>query len=417
MKKLYRFLTGYVEIVISGIGPERFLNLCQHHGLELWALQARDDGYHICISLENFKKLKGLVRKSRVRLRICRRTGLPFWLYRNRRRKLMMAATGCFFLLLYALSLFIWDIEFQGNLHYTDVQLRKFLRQNGYDCGMLVSDAGCEQLEKLIRNAYNDVTWVSAQIDGTRLVVHIKENDGYLKLSAGQAEEEEKSPSDLVADVSGTVQSIVTRSGTPKVSAGQEVKAGDVLISGLLEYTNDSQEIFSQKSVAADGDVLIETISEYQDTFSMTVLEQKPVAGKTGYFFRVFDRQFSLFSPVTPGDQEEQLVQEHQMKLFEHFYLPLYWGTIENTAYALEQHRYTEEEARAEGEKRLAQYLENLAKKTVQISSKNVIVQIIGDNCTVSAEVHAVYQAAERRPIPQENLLPKENQTEQNEHD
>ena len=51
MKKLYRFLTGYVEIVISGIGPERFLNLCQHHGLELWALQARDDGYHICISL------------------------------------------------------------------------------------------------------------------------------------------------------------------------------------------------------------------------------------------------------------------------------------------------------------------------------------------------------------------------------
>ena len=44
------------------------------------------------------------------------------------------------------------------------MQLRKFLRQNGYDCGMLVSDAGCEQLEKLIRNAYNDVTWVLSLI-------------------------------------------------------------------------------------------------------------------------------------------------------------------------------------------------------------------------------------------------------------
>lgn len=64
--------------------------------------------------------MKTAAKKAGVRLFLRKKYGLPFFLFRNRKRKPLAAGFVCFFLFLYGLSFFIWDISFEGNLRFTD---------------------------------------------------------------------------------------------------------------------------------------------------------------------------------------------------------------------------------------------------------------------------------------------------------
>lgn len=51
-----------------------------------------------------------------------------------------------------------------------------------------------EELEKKLREHFTEVTWISAEVKGTRLIVHMKENE-----DASFSLVDEKEPADLVA--------------------------------------------------------------------------------------------------------------------------------------------------------------------------------------------------------------------------
>ena len=98
---------------LSGYSPERFLNLCSHHKIVLWGLTSTGTEYEMCMSIAAFRKVRPLVRKTQTRVVILERHGLPFLLWKYRRRKLF--AAGAFFcvVLLYVMSLFIWNIHIE----------------------------------------------------------------------------------------------------------------------------------------------------------------------------------------------------------------------------------------------------------------------------------------------------------------
>ena len=77
------------------------------------------------------------MRISGVRLRITGRFGFPFFIFRNRKRWYYAAGLGTFFILLYGMTLFIWDIEFEGNYRYTEDNLRICLEKMDLHCGIL----------------------------------------------------------------------------------------------------------------------------------------------------------------------------------------------------------------------------------------------------------------------------------------
>ena len=81
------------------------------------------------------------------------------------------------FFLLQIYSMFIWDIHFTGNETRTDEALSSFLREKGVFAGMLKKEADCRKIVKEIRTQYDDVVWVSASLDGSRLKIQIKENE------------------------------------------------------------------------------------------------------------------------------------------------------------------------------------------------------------------------------------------------
>ena len=95
---------GYLRVRISGEGIERFLNLCCLNGIEPWDLRACGKGAVECfMELAQFRRIRPFARKAGVRVRIAGRYGLPFFIYRNRKREGVFCFTRCLFL--YGISL------------------------------------------------------------------------------------------------------------------------------------------------------------------------------------------------------------------------------------------------------------------------------------------------------------------------
>ena len=140
-------------------------------------MRQKKDGYYLFMGLKDFYRIRPLLRKSRVSMRIVARMGMPFFLHRNRKRKAFALAVLSFFVYLYVMSLFIWNISFEGNWHYSRETLLDYLETQNVRYGMRKSGISCDALEEGIRSAFPEVTWVSARVSGTRLLVKLKENE------------------------------------------------------------------------------------------------------------------------------------------------------------------------------------------------------------------------------------------------
>ena len=86
-EKIQRLIRGYVRIRVRTVSYDRFLNICALHGFYIWDLTPKENAYELNISIEDFRKLRPLARKTGAHIRIVKKRGLPFWLFRNRHRK------------------------------------------------------------------------------------------------------------------------------------------------------------------------------------------------------------------------------------------------------------------------------------------------------------------------------------------
>lgn len=371
---------GYLRMRLTGYSPERFLNLCSANGIEIWDLNYKGGTYEFYMTLKDFRSSKGLVRKAKVRLRIIKKLGLPFFLYKNRTRKLMFAGFASFFMLLYVMSLFVWDISFEGNYHYTDEVLTKYFESQDIRYGMYKGRISCDEIESGIRNRFPEITWVSARVSGTRLLVKIKENE---VLSA--IPEKDGSPCDLVASRDGTITKMIVRRGIAQVEIGDTVEKGQLLVSSAVPITNDAEELVRIEYVPADADIHAQT--EYRYTKSIPSLHQvKSKTGKKkhGYYVKALAYNLTLLLPSRRDSQWQYVMEEVQFKIFENFYLPFYLGRISGEEYVTYERFYMPEEKKEIADRLQSWFLENLMEKGVQIIENSV--KILDDESVVKIE-------------------------------
>ena len=292
MLKFIKFFRGYLYVRLTGYSPERFFNLCGNAGIILWKLHREETGYVFCISLRAFRRLKPMLRKSGTQIRILKRVGLPFLLFRYRKHRFFAIGILAAFLFLMVMSRFVWSVEISGNHQYSTQLLTKFLAEEQIGYGVRKREIDCENAEVLLRNHFPDITWVSVRLSGTKLYVAVQE-----RLPAGNAEEGPALvASDLVTEVAGEVTSVLVRRGTALVQAGDEVEAGTVVVSGMIPIQDDSGETVSYDLCAADADVTIHTTLPYEDHFSAKKQVREQI-GKTKYGIGVLteDGQLNLF--------------------------------------------------------------------------------------------------------------------------
>jgi len=375
---------GYVRLRLHGYSPERFLNLCNARRLEVWGLICNRDGdYEFYMTVKGYRRVKPLVRKAQVRLRIIGRFGVPFFIYKYRKRWYYAAGIGAFFLVLYVMPLFIWDIQFDGNYRYTYDTLIRYLDSQDIDYGMLKSKINCENLESSIRTSFPEITWVSARVSGTRLLIHIKENE---VLSI--VPEKDETPCDIVASQAGTITSMVVRQGIAQVSVGDEVEEGQVLVSGRVPIIGDSEEEINAYMVHADADVVARTTREYEKTIPLLHKERVQTGRKRrGWYVKAGKWSFTFLMPVRGQGEWDYAMEEQQLKLFSNFYLPLYIGDIKGREMSAYERNYTREELEHISKAINYQFVKNLEEKGVQILENNDRIETSVSQCRIKGEL------------------------------
>lgn len=390
-----RWLGGYVRVRIVGYGPERFFNLCRNGRLEYWSVKCGKDGYFFCMGLGDFYKIRPLLRKSHMSMRIVERVGLPFVLEKNRKRKALAGAVLLFFGLLYVMSLFIWNISFEGNYHYSRETLLDYLEEEEIRYGMMKYRISCDQLEEGIRSRFPEITWVSARVSGTRLLVKIKENE---VLSA--VPEAQNAPCELVASSGGIITRMIVRQGRAAVKVGDEVEAGQQLVAGQLSILNDAAQVVRTAYVHADGDIYARTQYSYEEEFSQYHRVQVKTGKKRkGWGIAVGDYRFRFLLPDFQKNEWNYVTNTNQICLFGDFYLPFYVEKIEGEATVSYERPYTDEEKNEEARKAEEKYLKNLMEKGVQIIENNVKIQEYGVSWKVEGHVTCEEQIGAERYI------------------
>lgn len=387
MLQLIRYLQGYLSIKVMGFSPERFMNLCSNHHLFLWNIVNHGDYYTMNISLKNFYKLKGFTRKTGTRVVITQRCGLPFLSARMWRRKIFIAGLVGSLLFWLWMAGFIWAVEIDGNYFVTTDVFQDFLAENDIRTGMKKKEVNIEKLEEAIRTEFDIITWTSARIDGTKLLIQVREND--LIQMESQKEENSKAGQgmDLVADKDGVIISMVTRSGTPMVHIGDEVKTGDILVEGAVPIFQEDKTVKRYEYCIADADVVIQCVYSLTEEISEKHEEKQYTGKEKSQPFLIFGTK-EIRLPVF-GNQYEQydmIEEKKQLKIFKNYYLPVYIGSNRYREYLVEEQIYTKEQVKILFEEKLQKFIETLQEKGVQIVEKNVTIKKASGKWRMSAD-------------------------------
>ena len=398
MLNFIKFFHGYLLVRISGYSPERFLNLCSKMNMVLWDLKPVENGYQFFISKKAFGMIEGALKKTGTEVSVIRRYGIPFLIQKYRKHFCFLAGIGCALFLLFFMSQFIWKVEIEGNSYYSSQLLLKGLAEEGIGYGSWKNGIDCKALQTMIRKKYEDITWVSAKIEGTRLYLEVQER---LKGAESQesASEDCGQAVSLVASCDGEIVSVTTRQGTPVVKAGDKVSKGDVLISGAVDIQNDSGETESRKYVVSDADVVIRTSLLYKDSFPVSH-EEKILTGKKKHdWILEFPTWYLDLLPRKNISGYLEIRQVIPAVIGSDFYLPFQIVKKEYLEYRKETVTYSEKEIQDVAAEHLEQYCEKLRENDVLILEKHVMIERSGDNVLVSGSLEAEVLQQEYREM------------------
>lgn len=406
---LMKYFQGYVYVQLTGYAPERFLNLCGSHDILIWNLKPYEDGYTFYISVKGFRRLKPILKKTRTHIRILKKVGAPFTTFRYRKRKIFFFGIFLFGILLYYLSGFIWNIEINGNSYLSNEVILDFLAEEECSFGTKKNEISCEALEEALRSRYSEVIWTSIKIYGTKMTVDVQEN----LLPEEQYEKKENTVCDIVASKDGTISEIITRSGTPLVAAGTEVKQGDILVSGRMEILDDNGEVVEYLYSSSDADIIARVTHSYKDTIAADYIDEIET-GKSKEHYTIAIGSIVLESPFFKNSYENYKMTSDtwQLHVTDNFYLPI-WLTKEIYEETDKVEKtYTEKEIRQIVTNNLGNYLKDLEEKGIQIIGKNVIIEKQGGNYMVNGTIDAYESIVSYQPTEIMDITSEERQQE-----
>ena len=384
LERLVRYIRGYLMIHVTGSFAERFLNGCSHHKIRLWNLKPVPGGYEMNITISGFRKLKPIIRKTGIKVVIIKRSGLPFLLFRYRKRRLFLSGIFLCILLVLLLSRHVWSIEFVGNQTYTDDTLLKFLSAIDVSSGMPKSRVDCAKIAADIRKEYQDIVWVSASVEGTKLKIRLKENEDYYK----EETKTEDPPTDIVADLDGTITQIVPREGVVLAEEGMEVRKGDILVSGQVPVLNDQKEVVDYQYRNADAKITAETELNYQDEIDL-FYEKKDydMVKKTESFFQIGPWRLTVGSIKNSYEHWTMEGKETEVSDKIHINLPVSYGYRIARPYHASKKRYSNEKLQEILSARFWRYKKDLEKKGVEIIENDVKIYTESDKAAAGGRL------------------------------
>ena len=247
---IVRWFRGYVSFTAKGRFPERLLNLAAVRGVNISKPRPVEGGVSGIMSVSDYRRVRPLARKARVRLRVTRRSGLPFILreYRGRLGLPVGAALGA--VVIGVLSQFLWSYRVLGADSLSEQQIRSVLAENGVSVGAYLGGMDVEPIERRILRELDGITWVSVNIMGCTADVEVRQK-------ARKPEIQSMEPCNIVASADGVITKLKVREGFAAVKEGSGVAEGELIVSGF----NPTKQ-GGVRYMHADADIYADVISK-----------------------------------------------------------------------------------------------------------------------------------------------------------
>ena len=380
-KILLAYILGYVSIEVEGYFIERFINICNSKKIFLWNMKRKHSTIiRVNIGIRDFKKIKEIAKKTKCRVKIQKKRGIPFILHKYKKRKIF----AIFFILLIiaviTLSNFVWNIEVIGNNKISAEEIIKDLADDNFKVGTSKTNLNTKNIIDKIRLKRSDLAWIGIDIKGTNAIVKIVEAD----LKPDIIKEEEYC--NIVATKDAMIVKINAQNGTAVVKEGDIVTKGTVLIQGWLEG-----QFTGIRYVHANGEVQAKVW--YSQKASVPLKQTKKI--KTGkeenkYSVKINNFEINLPKGVPKFQNYDTIEKSKKLKLFSDFYLPIEIHQKTYREYEEQEITYSIEEAKELG---IAQADESLKEQIEgkQVTNKKINAEQIGANI----EVEVIYEVLE----------------------
>lgn len=246
MQKVYKNILGYVKFSGNGVFPERFLNLCAKENILVWNPKVNVNEISGYMRINDYKRIRKIAKKSCMRIKITKRVGLPFLVNRYRHRYGIPIGAVLFFIIIWYLSGFVFNISINGNITADKKEVLSSLKNCGVYLGQRTSniDAELTRQKFLINNP--EFSWAALNIKGSYITVELAQT------TEKNEKSDDKEPCNIIAKNDGKIIKIKAYEGKPAVSVGEAVTKGDLLVSGVIELTDKTTKfVHSNAEVTA----------------------------------------------------------------------------------------------------------------------------------------------------------------------
>lgn len=320
-----------IDVEVEGYFVERYINLCRSSNIEIWDIKQLTVGKIRFVSYaKNLKKMKSIVRKSKCKLKIVKKSGIYFKLFKYRNRRLAMYILLVLCMAMYIFSKFIWKINLTGNTNISDAQIFNTLKEYGVHPGLFYKNVDKGKISDTLRAKYYNIAWVGVEVDGINLDIEIVEKN------INNLKEQQEELGNIVATKTATISSIIATNGTVLLKKGEIVNQGDTLIEGKIYYTN-KEPLEVHASGVVKGIVAYDYVKDYN--YKETVKNYTDNV-KRGFSIYINDKEIEI--NYLPKDYiYDRLVNEKKINFFGNILGLSYNKYLE---YSQSQLSYTREE-------------------------------------------------------------------------
>ena len=381
-KIILNYILGYVNILVEGYFVEKFINICNKQKIFLWNLKrSKTTIIYANVSIKDFKKLKPIAQKTKCKIKIKSKKGLPFIFNKYKKRKIFVIGLAMVLITIFTLSKFIWNIEVIGNEKINADEIIQIANENNLKIGKFKNKVDTKKIINKLRLERDDIAWIGIEIKGTNAIIKIVESIPKPNII------DDEEFCNIVATKDAIIKKISAQNGTPVVKEGEIVKKGTVLIAGWLEgkYTGT-------RYVHATGSVQGKVWYTQKERIYFKQQKKEQTGNvENKYSLNINNFKINFTKTLSKFQNYDTICKSKKILLFSNFYLPIELIKITNTEVNITDITYTLEEAKNIGIEKAKQELNNKIENLNNILS----IQINDSQTSEYIEVEVTYEMLE----------------------
>lgn len=283
LEKIQRFIKGYVEFQAKGGFPERFINLSSEKKLDIQNVKMYKETITASCDIAAYKKIRPIAKKAGMKIRMVKKHGLPFWIYKKRNRVGIVAGLLFFIIMTCVLSGYIWTVDVNGNVNIPSEDILEAFSSLGVKPGIKKGSFNTKETVRKALTEIDELMWTAINTDGCRITIEVKER------VENKVEKEDETPSNIIASDSGQIILVENFLGTQVVETGSAVEKGDVIVSGAVINRDETVSFYKAEAnvLARTKNTVNESVSFFEE---MRIYEKV----KKKYFLNFFTFEIPL---------------------------------------------------------------------------------------------------------------------------